>query len=213
LTLSFVMALVCAYLLGSVPTAYLFGKMIKGIDIREHGSGNVGATNAFRVLGKEIGTIVLLLDIAKGVLAVSLIGDMFSAGAVEQRVLLAVAAVCGHNWTVFLRFKGGKGIATSLGVLIGLTFAVATLRPVVLGALAAWILIFLPTGYVSLASLVAASLLPILMIATNQPPVLLILGFVFCFFVIFRHRPNIKRLFAGNENRAPLPWIKKKSTK
>jgi len=209
MTLSFFLAMGCAYLLGSIPTAYLFGKMTKGIDIREHGSGNVGATNAFRVLGKSIGTVVLLLDIAKGVLAVTLIGDLFALGAVEQRVLLAIAAVCGHNWTVFLQFKGGKGIATSLGVLIGLTFEVVSLRPVVLGALGVWLVIFLPSGYVSLASMIAATLLPILMIVTKQPPILLILGFVFCFFVIFRHRPNIKRLMAGNENRVPLPWKKK----
>jgi len=211
MTLSFFLALVGAYLLGSIPTGYLFGKMTKGIDIREHGSGNIAATNAFRVLGKRTGIVVLLLDIAKGVLAVTLVGDLFALAAVEQRVLLAVAAVCGHNWTVFLQFKGGKGIATSLGVLIGLTFEVVSLRPVVLGALVAWIVIFLPSGYVSLASMIAAALLPIIMIATKQPPVILILGFVFCFFVIFRHRPNIKRLMAGNENRVPLPWKKKSS--
>jgi len=211
MTLSFFLALVGAYLLGSIPTGYLFGKMTKGIDIREHGSGTIAATNAFRVLGKRTGIVVLLLDIAKGVLAVTLVGDLFALAAVEQRVLLAVAAVCGHNWTVFLQFKGGKGIATSLGVLIGLTFEVVSLRPVVLGALVAWIVIFLPSGYVSLASMIAAALLPIIMIATKQPPVILILGFVFCFFVIFRHRPNIKRLMAGNENRVPLPWKKKSS--
>jgi len=211
MTLSFFLALVGAYLLGSIPTGYLFGKMTKGIDIREHGSGTIAATNAFRVLGKRTGIVVLLLDIAKGVLAVTLVGDLFALAAVEQRVLLAVAAVCGHNWTVFLQFKGGKGIATSLGVLIGLTFEVVSLRPVVLGALVAWIVIFLPSGYVSLASMIAAALLPIIMIATKQPPVILILGFVFCFFVIFRNRPNIKRLMAGNENRVPLPWKKKSS--
>lgn len=200
------LALVISYVIGSIPTAYLFGKAYKGIDIRQHGSGNVGATNVFRVLGKAPGITVLIIDIVKGILPLTIIGNLFAVHSVVGRVLLGVAAVVGHNWTVFLNFKGGKGIATSLGVLIGLTIQFPTLRLVLLACILAWLIVFLVSAYVSLASIVAAVVLPVAMGITNQPIELILLGIVFCIFVVLRHRPNIKRLMAGTESKVPLPF-------
>jgi glycerol-3-phosphate acyltransferase PlsY len=199
-----------SYLLGAIPTAYIIGKQWKGIDIREHGSGNVGATNVFRVLGKNPGLIVLGLDIIKGLVAVTLVGDLLGLIAVWERIILAVAAVSGHNWTIFLRFKGGKGIATSLGVIIGFTVKIASFRPVLLLTLLTWIFCFLFTGFVSFASIMAAIFLPIFMVVTKQPIELIFLGVIFCVFVVFRHRSNIHRLFTGQESRIIFPFSKKK---
>lgn len=205
-----VLALWVSYFLGAVPTAYIAGRLLKDIDIRKHGSGNVGATNVFRVLGKWPGIIVLALDILKGVAAVTLVGDLFGLGQVWHRVVLALVVVSGHNWTVFLDFKGGKGIATSLGVLIGLAIKIAVIRPVLLFTLLAWLAVFLSTGFVSLASIVAAVFLPIIMALTSQTFPLVVLGVIFCVFVVVRHRPNIKRLWDGQESRVSLPYFKKK---
>ena len=205
--MKFVLALWISYFLGAIPTAYIAGRVLKDIDIRKHGSGNVGATNVFRVLGKGPGIVVLVLDILKGVAAVTLVVDMFGLNQVGRRVLLALAAVIGHNWTVFLDFKGGKGIATSLGALIGLAIKIAVIRPVLLFTLLAWLACFLLTGFVSLASIIAAVFLPMIMVVTNQAFPLVVLGVVFCVFVVVRHRPNIKRLWAGEESRVPLPFL------
>ena len=205
-----VLALWISYFLGAIPTAYIAGRLLKGIDIRKHGSGNVGATNVFRVLGKWPGIVVLVLDILKGVLAVTIVGDIFGLTEVGQRVLLALVVVAGHNWTVFLDFKGGKGIATSLGALIGLTIKIVFIRPVLFFTLLIWLVVFLSTGFVSLASIIAAVFLPIIMALTSQAFPLVVLGAIFCVFVVARHRPNIKRLWDGQESRVPLPYFKKK---
>ncbi len=202
--------LVLSYLLGSIPTAYLFGKALKGIDIRQHGSGNVGATNAFRILGKGPGTVVLLLDILKGALAITVVGNFFHFDKVYLRLLLGVMVVIGHNWTVFLQFKGGKGIATSLGVLIGLAIQFESLRIVLAVTLVAWIIPFLITGYVSLSSMIAGLVLPLSMFFTKQTPEILALGVVFCAFVLVRHIPNMKRLLAGQEKQVNFPFKRNK---
>ncbi len=199
--LALILGSVASYLVGSIPTAYIFGRLYKGIDIRQHGSGNVGATNVFRVLGKGPGTLVLLLDIAKGVLATTLVGDLFGIESVLGRVVLGMVVVAGHNWTVFLKFKGGKGIATSLGVLIGLAIKLPMIRPVVFITLLAWLIVFLISRYVSLSSLVASAVLPVSMVLTGQSPEVIFLGIIFCTWVFVRHRPNMKRLLAGTENR------------
>ena len=203
-------AMVLGYLIGSIPTAYIYGKISKGIDIRQHGSGNVGATNVFRVLGKGPGITVLLLDILKGMVAVALIPDLLALSEISHRILLAVAVVCGHNWTIFLGFKGGKGIATSFGVLIGLTLKVAAIRPVLLGTILIWLTTFLITQIVSISSIAAATCLPIIMALTGQDFQVTCLGILFCIFVVLRHKANIKRLFAGQEPRVPFPFQKKK---
>ncbi len=198
-----------SYLIGSVPTAYIFGKLYKGIDIRQHGSGNVGATNVFRVLGKGPGILVLLIDILKGVVPVVFVSRALGLGHTLDYILLSLAAVIGHNWTVFLNFKGGKGIATSLGVLIGMTVQMPMIRSVLLGTVLVWIICFVIWRYVSLASIVAAVALPILSLATGQSVEFQILSVIFCVFVIWRHKPNIERLKKGQESRISL--FKKKT--
>ncbi len=205
-----ILGMILGYVIGSIPIAYIFGKMSKGIDIRHHGSGNVGATNVFRVLGKGPGFMVLILDILKGVVAVALIPDLLGLPEILHRAALALAVVCGHNWTIFLKFKGGKGIATSLGVLIGLTLKIAVIRPVLVWTLLIWITCFLTTRIVSVSSIIAATCLPIIMVLTAQEFTVVCLGVIFCIFVVLRHRANIKRLFAGQEPRVPLFSRKKK---
>lgn len=198
-----------AYLLGSIPTAYIAGKLYKGIDIREHGSKNVGATNVFRVLGKVPGIIVLVLDILKGTLAVVVIPVLFGLDQTIVYVIFGLASVCGHNWTIFLRFKGGKGVATSLGVLIGLTIVMASLRIAVASCVLIWIVVFVAFGYVSLASIISAVAFPVLMILFAQSTELVVLGVIFCLLVVLRHRPNIQRLLEGRESRFQFPFRKR----
>lgn len=202
--MTIIFGIILSYLIGSIPTAYIFGKLTGGIDIRQHGSGNVGATNVFRVLGKGPGIAVLLLDILKGVVAVTLVPQLLGLTEIVHHVVLAVIVVCGHNWTVFLNFKGGKGIATSFGVLIGLALKFTLIRPVLLGTFLIWVICFLVTRIVSVSSIVAATFLPIIMVLTRQEFAIVSLGAVFCIFVVFRHKANIKRLFAGQEPRVPL---------
>lgn len=199
-----IFGVIISYLAGSIPTAYIFGKIYKGIDIREHGSGNVGATNVFRVMGKLPGTIVLLLDIFKGFFAVAIAGDFFGMTEVVHRIILALFVVAGHNWTVFLKFKGGKGIATSLGVLIALAVKISGIMPVFFVTICVWLAFFFVTRIVSLSSIIAAAVLPVSMAVTEQPLEIICLGIVFCIFVVVRHRPNIKRIFSGQEPRVPL---------
>lgn len=200
-------ALFFSYLLGAIPTAYIFGRVLKNLDIREHGSGNVGATNTFRVLGKGPGICVLAIDILKGVLAVVLTGRLFGISGTGPLILLGLAAVAGHNWTVFLRFKGGKGIATSFGVLIGLVIQFPSLSVVLLACVAGWTVCFWLTGYVSLSSLLAAAILPIAVLLSGQPREFLVLGLIFCGFIFYRHLPNIRRLLSGTESRVRRPFI------
>ncbi len=196
-----------SYVIGSIPTAYIFGRLLKGLDIRQHGSGNVGATNAFRVLGKGPGTAVLILDIIKGIIPVVFVAGFLDA-SVTGRIIAAVAAVCGHNWTCFLNFKGGKGIATTLGVLIGLTVVIPQARIAVLLCVVVWTLAFLVSRIVSLSSLITAICLPVFMIFFVAPTSMIILSIVFCIFIVLRHRPNIHRLLSGQEPRVRLPWTK-----
>ena len=198
MTTSDVITLAAAYLLGAVPFGLLVGKL-KGIDIRAHGSGNIGATNVLRVLGKPLGITTFVLDALKGFLPAFFFHGWF--GATMDREILSVlcgaAAILGHNFPVFLGFKGGKGIATSAGVLIGIA-PLAALTGVI-----TWAVVFFASRYVSLASIVAA----VAVIAAGwvfyadahiiRPVVLTILGLL----AIVRHKANIKRLLDGTENR------------
>jgi len=204
-----ILGIIISYFIGSIPTAYIYGKLYKGIDIREHGSGNAGATNVFRVLGKIPGIIVLVIDILKGVLPVVIVADVLGSTQVIERILFAVCAVCGHNWTIFLNFKSGKGIATSLGVLIGLTIKIASIRIVLILTVLSWLVSFAITGIVSLSSIIAGTFLPVIMVFSGQSFEIICLGVVFCIFVTLRHRPNIKRLLAGKEPKVKLPFHKK----
>jgi glycerol-3-phosphate acyltransferase PlsY len=198
-----------AYLIGSIPVAYIFGRVLKRIDIRKHGSGNMGATNAFRVLGKGPGILVLILDILKGVIPVTVLANAFGLGDPLSLVIISLAAVAGHNWTVFLGFKGGKGMATSLGVLIGLGVQLPGLRIVLFFATLVWAVLFLATGYVSLASIAAAVSLPIVMIICEAPFSMKMMAIVLCVFIVLRHSSNIKRLVKGQESRVILPFHKR----
>ncbi len=196
-------AIILAYLLGSIPTAYIFGKVLKGIDIRRHGSGNVGATNVFRTVGKVEGIIVLVIDFLKGLIAVTLIPFYLAKFLPEPLayyhfnilIFLGAAAVCGHIWTVFLGFKGGKGVATMAGVVAGLSLAV------LFACLGVWMLVFAIWRYVSLASIVVAVILPIFAIAFGSDLYFLIFCAIFSIIGIYRHRENIKRLIQGTEKK------------
>ena len=201
-----IIALLASYLLGSIPTAYLFGRVLKGIDIRKVGSGNVGATNAMRALGRGPGIMVLLLDILKGFAAVVLLGNYFSAKPVlwqgqNLRIIVGLCCICGHNWTVFLRFKGGKGIATSFGVLLGLALKIEGLNIVIGILIATWLLVFLVWRIVSLASIIAAALLPLSCLFLKLPRLLILVSTILSVFVIIRHKANLSRLFKGKEER------------
>lgn len=192
-----------SYLVGAFPTAYLFGRA-RGLDIRQHGSGNVGATNAFRILGKKTGICVLLIDILKGFLGAAAIPKLLGMEHIGSYVILGLAAVAGHNWTIFLKFKGGKGIATSFGVLMGLAVAFAFLQPILWLTLFVWLVVFFTFRYVSLASIAAATFLPVFMVLFNLSIEVVLLGIILCIFVVTRHRSNLHRIFSGQEPRVPL---------
>jgi glycerol-3-phosphate acyltransferase PlsY len=183
-------------LLGAVPTSYLVSRTFAGIDLRQHGSGNLGATNLYRVLGWKYAIPVALVDIAKGVIPVLVFAPQVSS---SQLFALAcgVAAILGHVFSVFVRFKGGKGVATAAGVMLGLT-------PAALGiAAAVWGLVLLLTGYVSLSSIAAAVVLPLAVYLLERPtsPELLWIAALIALGVIALHRRNIQRLLNGTEGR------------
>ena len=209
LLLKIFFSLVISYVIGAIPTAYLMGRALRRVDIRNFGSGNVGATNAFRVLGKGPGIAVLLFDISKGVWAAALVPTLLGLTDIIWPTILGITAVAGHNWTIFLGFKGGKGIATSLGVLIGLTIVFPSIQPVVMSCVLIWQGVFLLSGYISLSSIIAAVSLPVFMTMTNQSMELIFLGIIFCVFVVIRHRPNLKRLLSGQEPKMPLSFLKR----
>ena len=197
-----ILLVVLAYLLGSVPTAVWLGRWIKGLDVREHGSGNAGATNAMRVLGPRVGLLVLIIDALKGIGAVSLAhlvnsGFMLAEWFVVYQMLLGAVAILGHVFPVFASFKGGKGIATLVGIIF-ILFPEAFLI-----CLAVFLTVFLASRYVSLASLMAAIALPVVVIwvkdITLMPKVLF--AILVALFVPITHLNNIRRLISGKENR------------
>ncbi len=195
-------AMAVSYLCGSLPSAVWWGKAFHGIDVREHGSLNAGATNTFRTLGAKAGVPVLLLDVAKGFLKVRLLQylsglEPYSDAWTLLRVLLVMAAVVGHLYPVFAGFRGGKGIATSLGGILALHPGSAMLCILV------FFLVFAATRYVSLASLTAAVAFPVAvnLVFAEPSQVLRWFAVVLCAMVFFTHRQNIARLLKGNENR------------
>ncbi len=197
------LGLIAAYLIGSIPTAYIAGRLLKGIDIRDHGSGNVGATNTFRVVGKIPGVVVLLIDIFKGYISVVFFANLFiKVASIENpelyKVFMGLVTIAGHNWTVFLNFKGGKGVATSGGVLLAL------IPKIFLLGLVIWSTVFAITGYVSVASILAAIFIPIFTFLFNMPSELVITMCVLCIFIVYKHRPNLARLKRGEEKKIHL---------
>lgn len=202
-----------AYILGSIPTAVWFGKMMYGIDVREHGSGNPGATNTFRVLGKRAGTIVMLADIIKGMLATSVAVLLLRLNLIEEqnlvtfKLIFGVVAVFGHIFSVFLNFKGGKGVATLLGMMIAIHYEVALLCIVV------FLISLIVTKYVSLSSIISALAFPTFLLfiprfKTNEP-LLIIFGFFLFIIIVWTHHKNIKRIAVGEENKTYLVKTKK----
>lgn len=197
-----------AYLLGSVPTAVWVGKAWYGMDVREHGSKNAGATNTFRVLGKKPGIVVLAVDIFKGFLAVSLIVwyvlfmdlHLESEAVIQVQVTCAVAAIIGHIFPLFAGFKGGKGVATSLGVIVGLE-PLSALICIVL-----FLIVFIISNYVSLGAIVVSFAFPVVVwwVTDNSSEVLFIFSIILSLAVIAAHRKNIGRLIKGNENKMNL---------
>lgn len=188
------------YLLGSIPFGLLVGRL-NGIDIRQHGSGNIGATNVLRTLGKKWGYTTFALDVLKGVLAVVLVHFLplpEAAGftPVILKIAAGLACIVGHNFPVWLKFKGGKGVATTGGVLVALLPLAA------LVAVAAWVVTFYTTRYVSVASIVAAIAIPVAVWSIErQIDPLFIFSLVVAALGIWRHRANIQRLLAGTESR------------
>jgi acyl phosphate:glycerol-3-phosphate acyltransferase len=201
---SYILIAVLAYLLGSLPTGFLVGKA-KGVDIRHKGSGNIGATNAFRALGKPAGIFVLLIDALKGYAACAWLCDALYqplgvpvSNLEYLRITAGFCALLGHNFTCWLKFKGGKGIATSAGVLAALVpWALVIIVSI-------FLVVFLVTRYVSLGSIAGASALPLAIWITHGSWTMFAVGTVMAALAIYRHWSNIQRLRQGTENRISL---------
>lgn len=196
---------ITAYLLGSIPTAVWVGKAKYGIDVREHGSKNAGATNTFRVLGKKPGVIVLLIDILKGFTAVFLPfllgkGAWGSDTLIYLQLISALCAVLGHVLPLFAGFRGGKGVATSLGVIIGIHPPAAAI------CVGIFLLVFIVSSFVSLGAILAACSFPILLVTlfNVRSPWLIAFSIVLSCAVIYAHKKNIGRLLKGEENKMNL---------
>jgi len=203
--LSLLAILLSGYLVGSIPTSIITGKVLRGIDIREHGSGNAGATNVLRVLGWKPAVVVMLVDVGKGALATLVCSrlriDPIALDPIVLRIIAGSAAVVGHVWTIFAGFRGGKGVGTAGGMLIALYPIAALVCLIIFGTLVA------TTRYVSVGSISAAIALPVVLILLDRvfgrpvPSLLFDLSLVMTVLIVFTHRSNIKRLIQGTENR------------
>jgi glycerol-3-phosphate acyltransferase PlsY len=196
----FTFSCLIAYLIGSIPTGFLVTKIFVGGDIRNAGSKNVGATNVYRVAGKLPGFLTLIIDIVKGIIAVTLVADFFYTYLPDidymfYKPLLGLIAILGHIYSVFLKFKGGKGVATTIGV----TGAIAPL--VLLVSLVVWLIVFIPTSYVSLGSLAFGIALPISALVFDQPFYVVVFCVILCMINTYKHKDNIKRLLKREENK------------
>lgn len=189
-----IIIVVFAYLMGSIPTGLLLAKAFGGVDIREAGSGNIGATNVYRTLGRKVGLLTLIGDCLKGVIPVVVAAKILDLPDLWVAAV-GLAAFLGHVYTIFLGFKGGKGVATALGVFL------ATSPLSVSAALVIFILMVYKWRYVSLASITAAAFMPLLVTLINKKPEIVAMTFVVAVIVIFKHKENIKRLRAGTESR------------
>ena len=197
---SYIIVAVAAYLLGSIPTGFLVAKG-RGVDLQKSGSGNIGATNAMRVLGKPMGIFVLLMDVLKGFAAVWLCNFLLqifnapAAGLENYRIVAGIFAVLGHNYPCWLKFKGGKGVATTTGVYLALAPEALAV------ALAVFVLALLLTKYVSVGSILAAVALPAAVWFTKEDFFLRMVTIALGIMAILKHRKNIQRLMAGTESR------------
>ncbi|AWB45027.1 acyl-phosphate glycerol 3-phosphate acyltransferase [Paenibacillus sp. CAA11] len=189
-----ILAVVISYLLGSISFSVLLAKALKGIDIRQHGSGNAGATNTLRTLGKGPAVLVLMLDILKGIAGVWL-GIWLGNGSEWVPALCGIAVIIGHNWPVYFRFRGGKGIASTIGVMATLFFFPALYA----GIIAILSIVF--TRFVSLGSLIFVLLTPVFLLFTGEHGPYLWTSLIICVFAFWRHRSNIVKLIQGRENK------------
>ncbi len=184
--------LAAAYLVGSIPTGLLLGKAY-GIDVRKEGSGNIGATNLYRTVGRKVGVITLIGDCLKGLIPV--LAVKYSTLPSDYAAWVGLAAFCGHVFSLFLKFKGGKGVATALGVFLALApMAVAIAIAVFAAFMSAW-------RYVSLGSIAAAAVMPVAVALRGGGRPLVVVTLLIAVIVIIRHHENIRRLFSGTENR------------
>lgn len=202
-----ILTVLSAYLLGSIPSSVWYGIGYFGIDVRKHGSGNAGATNTFRVLGKRAGTVVMLIDVLKGWTATEIASLLFYVGTIGEtellmyKILFGIIAIVGHVFPVFVGFKGGKGIATLLGMVLAIHPELASV------CITIFILTLLASQYVSLSSILATLSFPILSwvgLFGHPEPLLIVFGFVMFVLVVFTHQKNIIRLMNGNENRVNI---------
>ena len=196
--IAFLLVVLICYVLGSMPSAYIAGKMTKNIDIREYGSGNVGATNVARVIGKVPGILVLVIDMLKGFVAVYFISRIYlnETWMVDSDITKsasAVSVIAGHIWSVFLGFKGGKGVATSIGAFLALS-TYPVLCSVIL-----FITVFSMANLVSVGSIIAGFSLPVFFIIWKEPVSYIIAGIFSAIVIIVKHIPNIKRILEGKE--------------
>ncbi|MBU8921145.1 MAG: glycerol-3-phosphate 1-O-acyltransferase PlsY [Bacteroidales bacterium] len=200
LVIRFILILVPCYLLGSIPSSYIMGKLLRGIDLRQHGSGNLGAANTFRVLGAKAAVPVLLFDIGKGFLAVKLV-SMFGIGGILQVLVGVLVVILGHNYSIFVKFSGGKGVGTTAGAFLAMA-------PVAVGiCFLIWALILLIFRIVSVASMISALFLPVIILIVNHflesrtHSYIVIMSVVMAALVVYKHRSNLRRLSNGTEPR------------
>lgn len=187
-------AVAAAYLYGSIPFGVIIGKLLKGIDIRQTGSGNIGTSNAFRALGPVGGTVVFLADLSKGILPLTAAAFFMPASMLAlAQVILGAAAIVGHNYSLFLKFKGGKGIATSFGVFLAINWKIALI------CFGVWIFIVCVTRISSLGSLAGAISLPVCMFLFHQDIAYKVFAILAALMAVYAHRENIKRLISGTE--------------
>ena len=186
--------IISCYLLGSVPFGYIVGKLFKKVDIREYGSGNIGATNALRILGPQLASLVVIGDIGKGIFSIYL-AQYFNIDSSLILTIAGLAVICGHNWSLFLGFKGGKGIATTFGVVFALNPTISILALIIGGV------VVITTRYVSLASIFAVISIFIFTILFKQPYEYIIFSAIIMIIGIFKHKENIQRLKSKTERK------------
>ena len=186
--------IISCYLLGSIPFGYIVGKLFKKVDIREFGSGNIGATNALRILGPLLASFVVIGDIGKGIFSIYLV-QYFNIDNLLILTIAGLAVICGHDWSLFLGFKGGKGIATTFGVVFALNPTISIL------ALIIWGVVVITTRYVSLSSIFAVISIFIFTILFKQPYEYIIFSAIIMILGIFKHKENIERLKSKKERK------------
>ncbi len=186
--------ILCSYLIGSIPFGYLVGKYLKRIDIREYGSGNIGASNSFRVMGTKYALLVLIGDCLKGFFSI-ILAKWLLVESIEFYLLIGLAAIIGHNWSVFLNFKGGKGIATTYGVVLSFYPYIAIIAAIIWGA------IVFTTRFAALGSIISVFAMLIISFLFKTPLEFKIFVVIIFLFAIIRHHSNINRLLHKKENK------------